>query len=1606
GYDAGKPIGAQNLPASDGNSATGFLASGEIATVTVDFGTQNLEPLDKMVNTVRGTFGNSYAGGTAESDSPPLPADFNAGATITMYDGVIGNVLFADLNANGMKDAGEPGIPNVTLELLDAAGLPAVDADGVPIPNVTTNGSGQYVFVGLMPGTYKVRVLAAELSAGGDLLGARISPIAGNPDDNRDEAVDQHLLTGFVTGPMTLSIGGEPTGEPDSSGLVPAGVRDVDTNLTMDLGVVPPAALTLTKSASPTKIHSGGSVNYTFVARSTGGALHNVSMTDSDLGCAPTLVSGDTNSNSILETSETWTYTCTLLNVTDALDGTSNTDHTNTANVTGLDVLNATVSNSASATVDIIASTIAVVKSASKSAIREGDTVTYTFDVTSTGDPLSNVTLSDSDAPCNTTLTGPTGDDNTNSKLDAGEIWHYTCSVVVTDALDGTTNTDHTNTVTVHGDDPLSLQMTNTATKTIDIVSSTIKVVKSASPNVIHEGDPVMYTFVVTSTGDPVDHVALSDTDAACNGSLSGPTGDTGTAGVLIPGETWTYTCTVASVTDALDGATGTTHTNTVTVNAEDPSGASISDDDTVTVDIVASTIAVTKVGNPKSIHEGDTVTYTFEVTGTGDPISSVTVVDTDAACNSSMSGPTGDNGDGIFQAGETWKYTCDVAVTDALDGTTNTDHTNTVTASGKDLAGTTISANASETVDIVASQIGVTKTANVDPIHEGDTVTYTFHVTNVGDPISNVTLNDTDSACNTSLVGPTGGDGNAFLDDGEEWTYTCDVTVTDALDGTTNTDHTNTVTATGDDPAGVSSTADATETVDIVGSSLDISKTPSTLALHEGETVTYTFVVTGHGDPQHNVTVSDSDAACNTSLAGPTGGDGNAFLNDGEGWTYTCVVVVTDALDGTALTDHTNTVDARALDPLGNPATATAQATVDIVGATLNVVKSANPTRIHEGGTVTYSFDVTTALDPIWNVTLSDTDAPCNASMTAPTGDDGDSILQVGEIWHYTCTVIVTDALDGTTNTDHTNTATVNGEDSLGAPLTWTDGEIVDIIGSKVAITKTPSLPAIHTGESVTYTFVATLVGDPVTSPTINDSDTQCNASMSTPSGDTNNDGILQATEQWTYTCTLAVTDALDGSSNTDHTNTVQFSGIDPLLRTESASTTATVNIVGSDLSLKKTATPKAIMPGESVTYTFELTATGDPVSNPVVTDSQCTVSALTGDANGNGKVDQGETWTGTCTVANVTDATDGTANSMHTNTANANGTDPLGAPLVATANAEVRFLGSLGDYVWSDINHDGQQSTSEPAIGGVKVELYECADGNSATCTLLRTTTTDTSGRYLFDRLAAGHYQLKFIAPDGTIPTDMAMGGSTGSDSDIAGDGRTLVIDLKAGERNMTLDAGYTSAFNLLLDKSVQGGDAQTDLSPGDKVAFVIDVSNDGQGAVPAEVHMNDPLPAGMTYVSHTAPDGWTCSVTNNTLSCIKPNMLAGERSSFTITATLDATAAGGDLKNVANVTTIGVEGKTTDNQHTAEIVVKGTDSNAVPPAQPAPLTPNRVPPADTTRAALPYTGRDLWEEALVAFGLIALGGLASITSQRRRRKLRLPTDWAQAFRCPDCC
>jgi hypothetical protein len=120
-----------------------------------------------------------------------------------------------------------------------------------------------------------------------------------------------------------------------------------------------------------------------------------------------------------------------------------------------------------------------------------------------------------------------------------------------------------------------------------------------------------------------------------------------------------------------------------------------------------------------------------------------------------------------------------------------------------------------------------------------------------------------------------------------------------------------------------------------------------------------------------------------------------------------------------------------------------------------------------------------------------------------------------------------------------------------------------------------------------------------------------------------------------------------------------------------------------------------------------------------------------------------------------------------------------------------QVSTNGSIGDFVWNDINKNGIQDAGEQGIADVTVRLL-----NANTNAILATVKADVTGKYLFNDVPAGNYKVEFLTPAGYTTTSRLNSNvaTSGTDSDVdPATSATATFTLSAGQRITTVDAGY---------------------------------------------------------------------------------------------------------------------------------------------------------------------------------------------------------------------
>ncbi|WP_439385023.1 DUF7850 domain-containing protein [Amycolatopsis lexingtonensis] len=158
--------------------------------------------------------------------------------------------------------------------------------------------------------------------------------------------------------------------------------------------------------------------------------------------------------------------------------------------------------------------------------------------------------------------------------------------------------------------------------------------------------------------------------------------------------------------------------------------------------------------------------------------------------------------------------------------------------------------------------------------------------------------------------------------------------------------------------------------------------------------------------------------------------------------------------------------------------------------------------------------------------------------------------------------------------------------------------------------------------------------------------------------------------------------------------------------------------------------------------------------------------------------------------------------ADNGHVNTAKVAGVKFAGGTLGdKTASATITVLpppaiAKIGDFAWNDRNRDGIQDPDEPGVAGVKVTLKDGAGGTVGTAT------TDAGGKYGFEKLKDGTYQVCFAVPaDFTVTRKDAA--ADDRDSDAGPDGCTAPRTLGGpGREDFTVDLGLAPPTNRMGD------------------------------------------------------------------------------------------------------------------------------------------------------------------------------------------------------------
>ena len=807
-------------------------------------------------------------------------------------------------------------------------------------------------------------------------------------------------------------------------------------------------------------------------------------------------------------------------------------------------------------------------------------------------------------------------------------------------------------------------------------------------------------------------------------------------------------------------------------------------------------------------VGSGDTITYTVRVRNAeSDPQTGVTVTDVlppgvgyvDGSVTADLDGaavaagaPPGLISGLTIPADGVLTITFDVTV-DAPIAAGTTEFLNTAEAYSDEFP-TPSSDSVTDYTD-TAADLSLTKVDDeAAPLRPGDRLVYTLTVTNAGpDEARDVVVTDTLPAGVTFVSAAS----DPACVEGPIGTVTCSlgdltvgsVAVEIAVDVGSSVDGTITNDATVSSATPEGSPGDESDDEDTV---IDVPPTISVVkdvssdwVTEPGETVT--FFVTVTNDSIEGVTL--------TSLGDDQFGD--LLDPDNPAVTAnTCPAVSTALPVGAEFScrfdafvpgnatgpDHMNVVTATVEDDEGSRASSSDDATVSFLDAvaTVAVTKSTSPGSVDEpGGVVTFGVTVTNTstetltLDSLTDDVFGDLLDGSNQNVSANSCTSLPSSILAGASFACSFDALVEGDHSGS---DHVDTVTVVAHDDEDGVATAEDSATVwfgDAL-PEITVTKETSAGSVtEPGDRVTFTVtVENLSVEPLTIGAISDDVFGDLLDAANPAVEANTCPAQSTVvaSGGVFECSFEA--FLTGFyGDDDHVNTITVTAGDDDGNSIEESDGATVAFAPSDSSISGLVFEDLDRDG-----IMDAGETGIEGVGVRVTDSGGggTTTATT-DAGGN--------WSATALPGPVDIEVDETTVPPGYDLTTAN--SPQTVEAVAgedIAAGDIGYgppAGSISGQVYLDLDSDPDRDPGEPPLAGVTVHLFR--EG-----AIVDSTTTGPDGRYVFEDLAPGVYEIRL---DGTTAT---AGLEVSVDPDVDVDGETE-SDLPAGSSVDGLDFGY---------------------------------------------------------------------------------------------------------------------------------------------------------------------------------------------------------------------
>ncbi|WP_449408978.1 DUF7507 domain-containing protein [Microbacterium maritypicum] len=910
----------------------------------------------------------------------------------------------------------------------------------------------------------------------------------------------------------TVVAADAPTGTVINTASIASPAEDADPSNNSDsaeVEVVQSADLSIVKSAPATGV-PGGAFTYTLVVTNGGPSVARGATLSDTLPADLTGASVSTAGCAIVA----GTVSCALGDLAPGASATVTVDGTWSATAVGT-VRNTATTTSATpdpnpanntSSVDVAltpSADVSVVKTTSTPSVPLGGAAAFVITVRNDGPSAAAGVVVSELAPVGLEVTAATPSAGTWAPAD--HRWTVGTllpgqSATLTVTARATAVGTHTNTATATSPTPDPDPSDNTGTSTVEVTpSADLSIVKTASANPAPSNGPLSYTLVVTNSGpSPASAVVISDPLPAALLNASTPTaGCSITAGAL--------TCTVATlavggtftatVTGTVDpAAPGATLANTASVTSSTPDPDPSDNTSTVVVpiagtprvELVKAVAAPVDANGDGRVSAGDTVAYSFTVRNTGD-VTLTSAVISDPLLGGPVMCPTLTSplAPGASTTCSPILYTLTQADLDA--GDVHNDATVVAeSARGQvsDEASADVVVPSINSIVLTKSPSTVVDVDGAGQVTSGDTIAYTFTVTNTG----TTTLQDaviTDPMLG-GAVACTALDGVSLLPGQSVTCAPVDYTLTQGDIDAGVVRNTATVVADApngsvDDTASASADIDRTAGLDLVKTVGQVQDATADGVIGAGDAIEYSFTVRNTG----NTTLTD--VAVTDPLLGPGALCTIPSLAAGapaDCGPYTYTLTQQDIEDGR----RPNTATAGGTSPLG-PVGDTASAEVVFAG-TPAIALTKTPGQpvdadgdgmIGAGDTVGYSFTIRNTGTTLLTGILLD-DPLLGGAIDCPALDGlalaPQTEVDCGPVDYVLTQADVDSGLVRNTATVTAQSVAGPADDEASADVTVIGTDALTLLKSAAAVVDANGNGRTDAGDTIAYTFTVTNTG------------------------------------------------------------------------------------------------------------------------------------------------------------------------------------------------------------------------------------------------------------------------------------------------------------------------------------------------------------------------------------------------------------------------------------------------------------------------------------------------------------------------------------------------